>query len=179
MDLNNNLPNDIDYGDYYKALDVSFYESNLGIITIIFFTIFIFIATLLLCYLFLKFKRSSPEYIAKKELDKLTKEINNNKNTIGYLYFKLTEILKRYIFKRYGVNSLAMTDSELINYFETINCTQEIKYNIKLLIKNAQNAKFAFFQVAKESLEHDVSNTILLINNVSKLSKNIVDHKQI
>src|SRR5690242_7346377 len=112
--------------DVYNFITViPWYKTKLFYISCIIF--FVLIIVSLLFFLRKKFKKNdSPEVETIKNLKKLREKLKNINNSYDQFYFQLTNIFKKYVYKKFGINVISATDfetikilnsSELKNYF--------------------------------------------------------------
>lgn len=85
-----------------------------------------------------------PHVIALRELDLLRNEKLWLKNQIKLYYTRLTDILRIYIFGRYGINAMEMTSEEIIVALKPeLNMDMELKSQFSNLLVQADMVKFA------------------------------------
>ncbi len=86
----------------------------------------------------------APHITALRELDALRSEKLWQSNQVKLFYTRLTDILRKYIFGRYGVNAMEMTSEEiLIELEQELNFDMDLKTSFKKLLVQADMVKFA------------------------------------
>lgn len=152
--------------DYYtqpllerKSVQVSLI--SIGIITIT-SLIFIFI------FLRKKLKPLTVWQVALKELNQLNPDKYTTKEDFKNFYFKLTDIFKRYLNKRYNWPTQDKTDSELIKQLEQQNFNQnfnsDILAQVQKILEGALWVKFANQDALKVQAQADLQTIIKIID---------------
>ncbi len=80
---------------------------------------------------------------ALKSLDKIKTEKIWQQERYKEFYTQLTDVLRRYIFERFGVNSLEMTSAEILNIIRTKTEDVSVYENLKQVLTIADLVKFA------------------------------------
>ena len=97
-----------------------------------------------------------PHIIAFRELERLREEELWQKGDVKKYYSRLTEILRQYLERRYGVNSLEMTTSETLNALVESGFKKDEAYStLKSVLNDADLVKFAKYK--PEPAENDKS----------------------
>lgn len=140
----------------------------------IFIYLLILIILALLGFLaFKKFKKDKKTLLAHewafKEINTLKKEVINQKN-LKSGYFKISEIFRAYLEKRFEVNALQMTDKQLA---ENIKANAELDNQDKDFIQTFVNTtdfyKFTDSQGNYESLISLIDNTFNFVEKTKKI----------
>lgn len=91
--------------------------------------------------------KDPPHVIAFRELEKLKEEKLWQKGEIKKYYTRLTEILRKYIEDRFGVDSLEMTTSETLEALVKSGFKKDESYNkLKSVLNGADLVKFAKYR---------------------------------
>lgn len=117
--------------------------------------------------LFTTYKPAEPPYIyALRELDNLRNEKlwQNGKEKIYFT--KLTEIIRVYIEKRYGINALEMTSDEIISGLRNIIVEEKDSIELlRLMFSTADLVKFAKVRPLPDENEIALLNAYQFVNN--------------
>ena len=85
-----------------------------------------------------------PHIIALRELDALRSEKLWQNNQVKLYYTRLTDVLRKYIFGRYGINAMEMTSEEILSTLQSeLNTDMELKTSFTRLLIQADMVKFA------------------------------------
>lgn len=125
-----------------------------------------------------KFKKQSLKKVtpqlppwdeATNRLDALSKSIG--RCTEKEFYFSLSEILRRYVSRRYSVDAMEMTAEELRpvldGFFDSSSELKEFRFDIKSFIARSDMVKFALDRADNVKMEDD----ILLIRNFVEMTR--------
>jgi len=171
----NNITQEVDYGNYYDAWSVSFYQTDLGIAIIVTGIIVLLSLTVLLGIIIFKKIRSKPENVVKRRLKIIVEDLKNNNFKVDTLYLQLTTAIKSYIKAKFNIEYIELTDLELLNYLENIKISKDIKNIVETLIINAQESKYALKEICKDKLELDINNSFLFVHRISEFY-NLKEH---
>lgn len=139
------------YDYYYQPFTQTFLFKIL-----ILLGIFIFVS--IIVYVIIRRKKrtvSSWEW-ALKEIDSLDLTSCKTKKDFKRLYFALTEIIKQYLYKRYGWKTLNKTDEELINYLTDQKFDITLLASLQKMLEGAVWIKFAGEDVIKTQTLKDL-----------------------
>mgnify|MGYP006292732647 CR=1 FL=1 len=137
------------------------------------FYLIIGICTLLLILLlawklyrwFVSFSPSVPSWKkALKKLDTLGKKEINTKEDGKHVYFALTDCLKTYLHKRYGLLVKDKTDQELVAYLQVQDIPSSVVETIEKIGEGALLIKFANQEAVKEQVAHDIQLGVTMVN---------------
>lgn len=105
---------------------------------------------------------------AMKSLDKIKTEKLWQQERHKEFYTQLTDVLRRYIHERYGVNSLEMTSGEILNIIRTKAEEDSVYENLKQVLTVADLVKFAKHKPFID--EHDLSmmNAYFFVNQTKE-----------
>lgn len=85
-----------------------------------------------------------PHITALKALNNLRAEKLWQNNQVKLYYTRITDILRTYIFGRFGVNAMEMTSDEILSALEMeLNTDMELKTSFSKLLMQADMVKFA------------------------------------
>ena len=94
-----------------------------------------------------------PHELAYKELAALDEKKLWQKGMIKEYYTEVTDIVRRYIERRYDIRAMEMTSSEVINSLINIRHDEKIQEVLKMFLNLADYVKFAKFQ--PNMIEHE------------------------
>ena len=120
-----------------------------------------------------------PHVVAIIELDKLRQQkiwkLGKNK---AY-YTALTEIVRKYISRRFQINALEMTSAEILELFKRDKTTQSVYQNLKQILQLSDLVKFAKVESTESENELSMMNSYLFVNQ-TKLEeiKSIEEQKE-
>lgn len=169
--MQNNVQNQDFYEiyDYYsqpllekKAVQVSLFAvATIVIVGIVFLYVF-----------YRRRRRALTDWeIALLALENLKLEKCVNKNDFKIFYFKLTEIFKKYLEKRYGWKVENKTDEELVILLEKQNFNREFLESVQKILAGALWIKFANQEALKIQAESDLRTIISIINQTKQVEK--------
>lgn len=133
-----------------------------------------------------KFKKQSLKKVAPQlpPWDEATNRLDALSKAIGRcsekeFYFSLSEILRRYVSRRYSVDAMEMTAEELRpvldGFFDSSSELKEFRFDIKSFISRSDMVKFAPDRADNVKMEDD----ILLIRNFVEMTKPVLkDNKE-
>jgi len=102
--------------------------------------------------------------VAIMELDRLKSEkiwkIGKNKE----YYTNLSDILRKYIQRRFMINALEMTTDEILVLFKRDKSTQSVYQNLRQILQLADLVKFAKIQPLENENEMSIMNSYLFVN---------------
>lgn len=101
-----------------------------------------------------------------KKLEKLSQKVQNQQSI--EFYRELIFLLKQFIFINYGLDYFSKTEQELMEFLEGQELAQEFVVNIKILMNNASNIKFANANISNSKMEEDLSKSINLVKLLNK-----------
>lgn len=105
-----------------------------------------------------------PHVVAIMELDRLKSEkiwkIGKNKE----YYTNLSDILRKYIQRRFMINALEMTTDEILVLFKRDKSTQSVYQNLRQILQLADLVKFAKIQPLENENEMSIMNSYLFVN---------------
>jgi len=105
-----------------------------------------------------------PHIVAIMELDRLKSEkiwkIGKNKE----YYTNLSDILRKYVQRRFMINALEMTTDEILILFKRDKSTQSVYQNLRQILQLADLVKFAKIQPLENENEMSIMNSYLFVN---------------
>ncbi len=139
-----------------------------------------FLVSLILVYIIIRLKDNKPiirrfkfsPYIpphktAIAEISKLREEEPNQEEYIKKYYTQLTDILRKYLQGRYGINAMEMTTDEIVAELEKVNDASLIK-EMQELFTTADLVKFAKVQPDMTENDRNLVNALSYIQNTKK-----------
>ncbi len=106
-----------------------------------------------------------------RELGNLKLDKCVSKKDFKIFYFKLTEIFKKYLEKRYGWNVENKTDDELITLLEKQNFDKDLLVQIQKILAGALWIKFANQEALKIQAETDLKTIINIVDQTKQVEK--------
>jgi hypothetical protein len=105
-----------------------------------------------------------PHVVAIMELDRLRSEklwkLGKNKQ----YYTELSEILRKYIERRFQINALEMTSEEILILFKRDKTTQSVYQNLRQILQLSDLVKFAKIEPLESENELSIMNSYLFVN---------------
>ena len=105
---------------------------------------------------------------AAKELDKLKSEKIWQQGREKEFYSKLTDILRRYIYEREGINAMEMTSGEILNNIRQITDVDSIYDNLKQILSTADLVKFAKYKPYPDENDLSMVNAYFFVNQTKE-----------
>lgn len=169
------MQNNVQKKDFYEIYD--YYsqplleKKSVQISLLAVTTIIIVLAVFL--YVFLNRRKRQLTYweVALLALENLKLEKCVNKNDFKIFYFKLTEIFKKYLEKRYGWKVENKTDEELIILLEKQNFHKELLVQVQKILAGALWIKFANQEALKIQAEADLKAIVSIIEQTKQIEK--------
>ena len=112
-----------------------------------------------------------PHVEAIIELDKLKSEKRWKNGKNKQFYTELTDILRKYIQRRFQVNAREMTTEEILVLFKRDKNTQSVFQNLRQILQLADMVKFAKIQPLENENELSIMNSYLFVNQ-TKVEEN-------
>jgi hypothetical protein len=109
--------------------------------------------------------------LAFQALENLKLEKCVSKNEFKIFYFKLTEIFKKYIEKRYGWKVENKTDEELLILLEKQNFHRDLLSQVQKILAGALWIKFANQEALKIQAEADLKTIIDIIDQTKQVEQ--------
>jgi hypothetical protein len=164
------MKENIKFHDIYDFYFVPFYKEWWFILLM---TLFFLGAIAAGVYYFLQWRARKREEIIKitpvewatRELKKLSVDSCATKNDYKKFYFKLTEIIKEYIFKQYGWRVQDKTDEELISFLWGVQFDSELIMKLDGILKGSLLVKFAGEDALKDAARNALEVAFFIIGN--------------
>ncbi|MDD2474811.1 MAG: hypothetical protein PHI32_02755 [Dysgonamonadaceae bacterium] len=110
-----------------------------------------------------------PAHIrAMKSLDKIKDEKIWQQDRYKEFYTQVSDVLRRYINERYGVNSLEMTSGEILNKIRTKSDEDSIYENLKQVLSTADLVKFAKYKPFIDENDLSLMNAYFFVNQTKE-----------
>ena len=105
---------------------------------------------------------------AANELDKLKAEKIWQQGREKEFYSKLTDILRRYIYEREGINAMEMTSGEILNNIRQISDVDSVYDNLKQILSTADLVKFAKYKPYPDENDLSMVNAYFFVNQTKE-----------
>jgi len=105
-----------------------------------------------------------PHVVAIMELDKLKSEKIWKSGKNKEYYTALSDILRKYIQRRFQIGALEMTTDEILALFKRDKDTQSVYQNLRQILQLADLVKFAKIQPLENENELSIMNSYLFVN---------------
>ena len=105
---------------------------------------------------------------AANELDKLKAEKIWQQGREKEFYSKLTDILRRYIYEREGINAMEMTSGEILNIIRQISDVDSVYDNLKQILSTADLVKFAKYKPYPDENDLSMVNAYFFVNQTKE-----------
>jgi hypothetical protein len=105
-----------------------------------------------------------PHVVAIMELDRLrTEKIWKHGKNKEY-YTELSDVVRKYIERRFQINALEMTTEEILILFKRDRNTQSVYQNLRQILQTADMVKFAKTEPLESENELSIMNSYLFVN---------------
>ncbi len=101
---------------------------------------------------------------ALNELDKLKAERIWQYGREKEFHSKLTEILRRYIYEREGINAMEMTSGEILNKIREVSDVDSVYENLKQILTTSDLVKFAKYKPYPDENDLSLVNSYFFVN---------------
>jgi len=105
-----------------------------------------------------------PHVVAIMELDRLKAEKIWKSGKSKEYYTSLSDILRKYIQRRYHINALEMTTDEILIVFKRDRSALSVYKNLRQILQLADLVKFAKIQPIENENEISIMNSYLFVN---------------
>ncbi len=110
-----------------------------------------------------------PAHIrAMKSLDKIKEEKIWQQERYKEFYTQVTDVLRRYINERYGINSLEMTSAEILSVIKTKSEENSVYDNLKQVLSVADLVKFAKYKPFIDENDLSMMNSFFFVNQTKE-----------
>jgi hypothetical protein len=157
---------------------------------LLFFLIYALALLFIWLYLRKKYKQAEAEQRAYEdtlpphvqaiiELDRLRSDKIWKQGRKKEFYTKLSEIIRKYLERRFQINALEMTSEEILEMFRKDKITQSVYQNLSQILQLSDLVKFAKIEPMESDNELSIMNSYLFINQ-TKLEeiKSIEEQKE-
>ena len=108
--------------------------------------------------------------IALKKLELIQKEKIWAKGEIKEYHFQITDVIREYIEKRFGVFAIEMTTNEILESFDNIDLISEQDYfKLKQILELADNVKFAKYKALQNENDLSLKNSFEFVENTKEI----------
>lgn len=101
---------------------------------------------------------------ALQELDKLKAEKIWLQGRAKEFYTRLTDILRQYLYERYGMNAREMTSGEILNEMRKYTEAESVYENLKQVLSTADLVKFAKYKPYPDENDLSMMNAYFVVN---------------
>ena len=159
--------------DIYGVWHKPFWQTTTFYIIVIFLLSFL---VLLVIFLLIRRRlRKKNEKTAWQkalfEIDLLNQFLAQSKIQPQDFYLSLTEIVKRYLFNRYGYDLFGKTDIQVIQFLQEQRFDKVLLENLQEMSQSMELIKFAKASTAKEVMEKDIARSIELVKKTIPVIK--------
>lgn len=105
-----------------------------------------------------------PHVVAIMELDRLRTEKIWKQGKNKEYYTELTDVLRKYIERRFQINALEMTSDEILSLFRGDKSTQSVYLNLQQILRLSDLVKFAKIEPMESDNELSMMNSYLFVN---------------
>lgn len=109
-----------------------------------------------------------PHVRAMKSLDKIKEERIWQQERYKEFYTQITDVLRRYIKERYGINSLEMTSDEILSIIRTKAEEDSVYINLKQILSVADLVKFAKYKPFIDENNLSLMNSYFFVNQTKE-----------
>lgn len=118
-------------------------------------------------------RKSEPELpahiVALAALDKIKQEKPWQRNRDKEYHTELTDVLRVYIEKVFGVTAMEMTSDEILEHLRFLNIeNKEVYYKLRQILSLADLVKFARWKATPDEHEQCLSNAYTFVNETKK-----------
>jgi hypothetical protein len=170
MQINNiigkNIIGDNELYPIYGLVGKPFWQTKIFYIILV--SIFLLAFLFLTVFLIKKFKKVLPKQqywqISLSELSELKSMLLQDKISHKNFYLILTDIIKKYLFNRFGYDLFGLTDQELVKFLESKEFDKNLLENVKSMFLSMEVIKFANESTVKGLMEKDLLRCTDLVN---------------
>ena len=109
-----------------------------------------------------------PHVRAMKSLDKIKAEKIWQQDRHKEFYTQITDVLRRYIHERYGINSLEMTSNEILSIIRAKSEEDSVYNNLKQVLLVADLVKFAKYKPYIDENDLSLMNSYFFVNQTKE-----------
>jgi hypothetical protein len=119
-----------------------------------------------------------PHVVAIMELDRLKAEKIWKQGKNKKYYTELTDIIRKYIERRFQFNALEMTTDEILTLFKRDKSTQSVYQNLSQILQLADLVKFAKIEPLESENELSIINSYLFVNQTKQEEVKSIDEQK-
>lgn len=144
--------------DIYGVWHIPFWQTTWFFVSVMSLlgVILAYIGYRLFFFVYRKKEVSYWEY-AQQQLEMLEQELHNNRIDAKKFYFRLTDIMKKYLHDRYSYDVLGSTDAEVISYIKKQNLSSSLIEDMSTVFEGLQEIKFARGDAATDRMMRDIT----------------------
>jgi hypothetical protein len=105
-----------------------------------------------------------PHVVAIMELDRMRSEKIWKVGKKKEYYIELSDVLRKYIERRFQINALEMTTEEILELFKKDKNAQSVYQNLRQILQLADLVKFAKIEPLESENELSIMNSYLFVN---------------
>jgi short subunit fatty acids transporter len=157
--------------DVYEHVHIPFWQTSYFTYSII--ALCILLIGLSICY-YLKRRKKAQLPIWALSIDDIESLKRNNLARADKgkeFYSELTSILKKYLYRRFAVDSIGKTDAELIRYLNAQKFSVDLTQELQEIFSGVTIIKFANVQAAQEQIDRDIQRSIMFIKKTVPTQK--------
>lgn len=109
-----------------------------------------------------------PHISAIMELDKIKQDKIWKQGRNKEYYTQLSEVIRKYLSRRFQINALEMTTEELLSLFRKDKITQSVYQNLKQILQLSDLVKFAKIEPLESDHELSMMNSYLFVNQTKQ-----------
>ena len=110
-----------------------------------------------------------PHEEAIKYLDQIKQQKLWQQGRNKEYYTEITDTLRRYIFRRYGINAMEMTSYEILGIIQRENDAKSVYDTLKQVLLLADYVKFAKFHPLPDENDLSIMNAYLFVNQTKRV----------
>lgn len=158
----------------FSILDYWPYLAGALLLVLIVLTVLLIIKRKKKGYLFIPPKPQDPPYVvALRELDTLRSEKLWQTNRTKEYYTRLTDVIRTYIEKRFGINAMEMTSEEILLELKNLNSeSDEVIHLLDRMFSTSDLVKFAKAQPLPDENEVNLLDAYQFVNNTKPFEQN-------
>lgn len=150
----------------YDTWHIPWWQTKPFYITALIIGLLLLSVGLFLLVRFIRRKKIAPQSAwdhAIQELELLVTQATPDHSKL--VYFKIAQILKEYLHKRYGLDTHGKTDKQLLAYLQTSEFPEHLLPLMETVFEGGVTIKFAKAQAAEEQMKQDLASCISIIKH--------------
>ncbi len=129
----------------------------------------------------LSFKKKEPDLPphikAIMHLDEIKSEKLWQQGKMKEYHTEITDVLRKYIEDRFGINALEMTSEEIVQQSYKLSEADSARDSLKYILQLADFVKFAKYNPLPEENEMSLMNSYLFVNQTKKEEKPVIENE--